>query len=110
MGPRLGNVPTPLEIGDTVLDTASQVVSVVPRVVGNVTGAISQTAKNLEGDLARPRDYSEIPPPPDMIVSTAFDGVGHVIGGVLDTVKGGIDGVVGTIDGVKREIDQLIRR
>ena len=107
---RLPSIPTPLEGVDTVADMANQAVSVIPRVVGNVAGAISQAAKNVQADLARPRDVSEIPPPPDTLAQAAIDTVGHTVGGVMDAAKGVFDGVVDTVEGVKREADHLVRR
>lgn len=102
--------PSPLEAVDTVGDVANQVVSTVPRVVGNVTGAISQAAKSVEMDLATIRNQGMAPPSPGAIVGSVVSGVGHVGGGVFDAVKGAVDGVVATVDGSKSRVDQFIRR
>lgn len=108
--PLLGKVPTPLELGDTVADVANQVACTPLRVVGNMTEAASRMAKNLEADMARPREYAEIPPPPDVLIEPVFSGVSHIVQGVMGVVKGGIDGVVETVEGIRREVDTLVRR
>lgn len=102
-------IGTPLEVVDTVADVANQAVSMVPRVLGNSLSAAGQTFKNLEGDLARPREYAEIPPPPGVLIEPIFSGISHIVSGAMDTVKGAIDGVLQTADGVRREIDTLVR-
>lgn len=106
----LGKIPTPLEGVDVVADGANQLFATPARVAANVAGAAARMAENLKADIARPRDYSEIPPPPDVLIEPAFSGVGHIVEGVMSMAKGAIDGVVETIDGVKREIDTFIRR
>lgn len=105
-----GKIPTPLEAVDAVADVANQVASTPLRVVGNMTQAVATMAKNLEGDLARPREYAEIPPPPDVLIQPIFSGVGHIVTGTMGVVKGAFDGVVETVEGVRREVDTLIRR
>lgn len=107
---KMGKIPTPLEAVDTAADVVSQVFSTPARVGGKAFTAIGQTFNNLNNDIARPREYSEIPPPPGVLVSPAVDGVGHIVGGVVDTVKGAIDGVVETVDGVRREITNFVGR
>ena len=105
----LGKIPTPLELADTGADIVNQAVSTVPRVLGNSLSAMGQTFKNLESDLARPREYAEIPPPPGVLVEPAIAGVSHIVGGLMDTVKGAFDGVLATADGIRREVDSLVR-
>jgi len=107
---RIGRLPTPLEVVDTGADVVNQVFRTPARVIGNAAGAISQAAKNLEGDIARPADYSEIPPPPDVLVEPAVSGVAHIVEGVMSTARGAIDGVVDSANGVLREIRGLTRR
>lgn len=109
-GPRLGNIPTPLEGVDLVADVVNQVVSTPPRVLGNALSAAGGMCKNIEGDLARPREYSEIPPPPQVLVEPAISGVGHIVDGVLGTAKGAAEGVLATFEGVRREVTTFIRR
>ena len=107
---RLGNLPTPLEVVDTVADMANQVVRTPFRVGGNALMAAGQTLKNIEMDVAKPADYSEIPPPPDLIVGSAISGVSHAVQGVINTAKGAVQGVVDTGDGLRREVEQLVGR
>jgi len=107
---RLPKLKTPLELVDAGADVVNQVFRTPARVVGNVTGAISQAAKNLESDIARPAEFSEIPPPPDALVEPAISGVSHIIEGAINTVKGGVDGVLETAEGVRRELQQLTGR
>ncbi|KKL47578.1 hypothetical protein LCGC14_2334100, partial [marine sediment metagenome] len=57
MARRLGQLATPLEVVDAGADVVNQLFRTPARVVGNVAGAISQAAKNVEADIARPADY-----------------------------------------------------
>lgn len=105
-----GKIPTPLEAVDTVADLANQVGRTPFRVVGNALSNAGQAAKNIENDIAKPADYAEIPPPPDVLIGSVVDGVGHAVEGVISTVKGAVDGVVETGDGIRREIQQIVGR
>ena len=109
-GPNLGKIPTPLETVDVVADVVNQVFSTPARVAGNVLAAAGQTFKNLEADIARPRNHGEIPPPPDVLAEPAFAGVGHIVEGVINVAKGAADGVIETVDGVRREVQNFVRR
>jgi len=106
----LKKIPTPLEAVDTVADLANQVARTPFRVIGNALSNAGQAAKNIESDIAKPANYAEIPPPPDVLVGSVIDGVVHVVEGVINTVKGVVDGVVETGDGLKREIQQVVGR
>lgn len=106
----LGKLPTPLEVVDTVADVANQVVCTPARVGGNALTQMGQTLKNIEGDISRPREFSEIPPPPDVLVEPAVAGVSHIVEGAIATVKGAFDGVVKSADGIRNEITQSLRR
>jgi len=79
-------------------------------VVGNALSAAGQAVKNIENDIAKPAEYAEIPPPPDVLVGSIISGVGHAVEGAINTVKGAVDGVVQTGDGLKREIEQVVGR
>lgn len=107
---RLGKIPTPLEVVDTAADVVNQVFSTPARVLGNTLSNAGQTFKNLEGDIARPREYSEIPPPPDVLVEPAISGVSHIIEGAINTAKGAVDGVLQTAEGVRSELTKMTRR
>jgi|GEM_PF-2653871 len=107
---RLGKLPTPLEAVDTVADLANQVARTPFRVIGNALTQAGQAAKNIESDIAKPADYAEIPPPPDVLVGSVISGVSHAVEGALNTAKGAIDGVVETGDGLRREIQQIVGR
>jgi len=106
----LPKLKTPLELVDAGADVVNQLFRTPARVVGNAAGAISQAAKNLENDIARPAEFSEIPPPPDALVEPAVSGVSHMVEGAIGTVKGAMDGVMATAEGVKRELQQLTGR
>ena len=95
---------------DTVADLANQVARTPFRVVGNALTAAGQAAKNIESDIAKPAEYAEIPPPPDVLVGSVISGVGHAVEGVITTIKGAVDGVVETGDGLRREIQQIVGR
>jgi len=107
---RLGKIPTPLEAVDTVADLANQVARTPFRVLGNALSQAGQAAKNIENDIAKPADYAEIPPPPDVLVGSVISGVGHAVEGVINTAKAAIDGVIETGDGVRREVQQIVGR
>ena len=98
---------TPLEIVDAGADVANELFRTPARIVGNVAGAISQAAKDLEADIRRPAEYSEIPPPPDVLVEPAIAGVAHMVDGAVNTAKGAVDAVLATADGIRRELQQL---
>ena len=106
---RLGKIPTPLEAVDTVADLANQVVRTPFRVVGKALTEAGQAAKNIESDIAKPAEYAEIPPPPDVLINSVISGVGHAVDGAISTVKGVVDGVLETGEGIKREIEQITR-
>ena len=106
----LGKIPTPLEAVDTVADLANQVARTPFRVVGNALTAAGQAAKNIESDIAKPAEYAEIPPPPDVLVGSVISGATHAVEGVLNTFKEAVDGVVKTGDGLRREIQQIVGR
>ena len=110
MPPQFGKIPTPLEVVDTAADVVNQVFSAPARIFGNALSQAGQTFKNLESDIAKPREYAEIPPPPDVLVEPAVSGVSHIVEGAIGTVKGAVDGVLQTADGVRKEVSQLIRR
>lgn len=110
MANRLGKLPTPLEVVDTGADIVNQVFSLPARSLGNALSNAGQTFKNLEADIARPREYSEIPPPPDVLVEPVISGVSDIVGGVLNTAKGAVDGVLQTAEGIRSELNQMTRR
>ncbi len=104
---RLPKLKTPLEIVDAGADMANELFRTPARIVANVAGAISEAAKDLEADIRRPAEYSEIPPPPDALVEPAISAVAHIVDGAMNTAKGAVDAVVETADGIRRELQQL---
>lgn len=106
----MGKIPTPLEAVDTVADLANQVARTPFRVIGNALTSAGQAAKNIESDIAKPADYAEIPPPPDVLVGSVVSGATHAVEGAINTVKSAIDGVVETGNGLRREIQQIVGR
>lgn len=110
MPPQMPKLRTPLELVDLGADLANQLFSTPARVIGKTFEAVERTAKNLEADIARPREHAEIPPPPDVLVEPAISGVGHIVEGAINTVKAGMDGIIETADGVRREVQTFIGR
>jgi hypothetical protein len=106
----LGKIPTPLETVDTVADMANQVARTPFRVAGNAFTSAGTALKQIEQDLARPADYSEIPPPPGVLAGSVVSGVSHAVEGVINTAKSAVDGLVATGDGLRREVNQFVRR
>ena len=106
----LSKVPTPLETIDLAADVVNQAFCTPARVAGRVLGAAADTARNLERDISRPREQSEIPPPPGALIEPAFAGAGHILEGVMNMVQGAVGGVGETYTGIKREIDTFVRR
>lgn len=106
----LKKIPTPLEAVDTVADLANQVVRTPFRVAGNVLTTAGQALKNIEGDIAKPADYAEIPPPPDVLVGSIISGATHAVEGVLNTAKSAVDAVTAAGDGIRRELQQVVGR
>lgn len=107
---RLGKIPTPLEVVDAAADVANQVFATPARVMGNSLTRAGQAFKDLEADISKPREYAEIPPPPDVLVEPAVSGVSHIIDGAIGTAKGAVDGVLKTVDGIRKEVSQLVGR
>ena len=108
--PKLGNLPSPTEVVDGVADIANRLFS-APAVIGsNVSAASARANDSLERDIGAPRINRESPKSPGTLISPAFSGVGHIVGGAVDVVKGAVDGVVETIDGIKADVDARIRR
>lgn len=103
----MGDIPSPLEAVDAAADVVNQVFCTPFRVVRNMAQGVANLAGNLERDISTPRESGETPPPPDKLIKPVFDGIGHIVGGVVDIAKGAVDGVVETGRGVQHEIDQF---
>jgi len=110
MTDRLLKLKTPLETIDMVADIANQVARAPGRVAGNALVASGQAFKNVQSDIAKPADYPDIPPPPDVIVESAVAAGSHIVDGVIQAAKGAVDGVVETADGIKKEIQEFTGR
>ncbi len=110
MANNMDKIPTPLEVVDLAADIVNQVFSTPARVGARSLGAAAQAFRNLERDIAKPREHAEIPPPPGVLAEPAISGVGHIAEGVLSVVQGAVGGVGETVNGIKREIDTFVRR
>lgn len=102
-------IPTPLEVVDTGADIVNRIFGAGAKIAGNALTAAGQAFKDVERDISAPREAAEIPPSPDQLISPIFKGVGHIIGGVINTGKGVVDGVIETAEGVRHEIESLGR-
>ena len=108
--PRFPRIPTPLELADAALDSAAEVVLVVPRVVSSLAHTVEQTAQGLGQAISKPKDMAAVPAPPDAVIGVGFDAAGALVNGVMTGITGVVDAVKKTGDGVKAQIDPLIRR
>ena len=102
-------IPTPLEVVDTGADIVNLVFGAGAKIAGNALTAAGQAFKDVERDIAAPREAAEIPPSPDQLISPIFKGASHIIGGLINTGKGVVDGFIDTAEGVRREIESLGR-
>lgn len=107
--PRLGKIPSPLEVVDGAADIVNQVFSAPNRIASNVGTAVAKANENLERDIAAPRLSRETPKAPGTLIQPAFSGIGHIVGGAVDAVKGGLDGVAETFEGIKADMDARLR-
>lgn len=110
MLPRLGNIPTPLEVVDSALDNVAELVQLPFRAGKNVSTATAGAFGGVKSALDRPKEYAEVPAPPDVVVRGALEGVASIGGGVVEAVTGVFGAVKETGDGVKRHVDDLIKR
>jgi hypothetical protein len=106
----LGKVPSPLEIAGAGLDTVAEVIQLPGRAVGNVLSAGQGAVSRVVGAVDRPKSYSDIPAPPDVVVEGALDAVTGVASGVIEGVSGVFSAIQDTGDGVRRNLDRIVRR
>lgn len=110
VSPRFPKLPTPLEVGDGVLDTVAEVLQLPGRVVGAVGGAIQGSASAVNAGIRKPQDYAEVPAPPDVILSGVIDAATGVVSQVVGGVTGAIDAFRQTGEGVQRQVNELVKR
>lgn len=106
----LGRIPTPLEVVDAGLDSVAEVVQLPARVGSKVFMSGQQTAERVNQAIGRPKEYAEVPAPPDVILQGGLDAVTGLASGVADGIGGVFDALQQTGEGIKRQLDALIRR
>lgn len=105
-----GRIPSPLEVLDAGLDSVAEVVKLPARLGANIGIAAQSTAQKIGSGVDKPKDYAEIPAPPDVVAGGALDVVTGVAGGVVETVGGVLGAIQATGEGIKSQLDQLVRR
>lgn len=107
--PGPGNLRTPLEGIDLVADGINRVATLPFQVAREVNAAASRATDTLQKDISAPREQSERPIPPDVLISPIPKGLGHIVSGVIDTVKSGVGAVVGNVDGARQELENFVK-
>jgi len=103
----LGKVPTPLELVDAGLDSIAEVAQLPARLIQNVAHAAEQGAQGIQQGISKPKDYAQVPAPPDTIIQGGLDAVTGVANGVISGVTGVFKAVQDTGEGVRRQLDSL---
>lgn len=107
--PRFGKIPTPLEVVDAGLDSVAEVVKLPARLMANVGQSGITTAQGISSAIDMPKNQSEIPASPDVVIQGALNTLTSVAGGVVDGISQGVKSVQETGEGVKGQLDQLLR-
>lgn len=111
MTPRLfGRIPSPLEAVDAALDSAAEVIKFPGRLVENVAHGVEGGSRSVQSAIDGPKNYAEIPAPPDVIIQGALNAAQGLANGLVEGVGGIFDAVKETGEGVKSQIDTLVRR
>ena len=106
----LGKIPTPLEVVDAGLDTVAEVVQLPARVGSNLFNTGQKTADRIKTAVDKPKEYAQVPAPPDVVLEGGLDLVAGAASGVVEGIGGIFDALQKTGEGVRRQIDGLIRR
>jgi hypothetical protein len=106
----LGKVPTPLEVVDAGLDTVAEVIQLPARAGSNLFNTGQKTADRIKAAIDKPKEYAQVPAPPDVVIEGGLDLVAGAASGVVEGIGGIFDAVQKTGEGVRRQIDGLIRR
>ena len=105
-----GRIPSPLEILDAGLDSVAEVIQLPARLGANLGTAAQHTAQTLQGAVDKPKNYAEIPAPPDVVAGGGLDAVAGVAGGIVEGVSGVFQAIQETGNGIKGQLDQLVKR
>jgi hypothetical protein len=105
-----GKVPTPLEVADAGLDTVAEVLQLPARAGSNLFTTGQRTAERIKTAIDRPKEFSQVPAPPDVVLEGGLDVISGAASGVVEGVSGIFDAVQKTGEGVRRQIDGLVRR
>lgn len=108
--PKFGQIPTPLELVDAGLDSVAEVVKLPARLMANLGQSGVTTAQGISAAIDGPKNQSEIPASPDVVIQGALNTVTSVAGGVVDGIQKGVQSVQETGEGVKSQLDQLLKR
>lgn len=105
-----GRIPSPLEVVDAGLDSVAEVAQFPARALSHVASSTQHAAEGVKAGIDQPKNYSEIPAPPDVIVNGGLEAASKLAGGVIEGVSGVFDSIQETGMGVKGQIDALVRR
>lgn len=105
-----GRIPSPLEVVDAGLDSIAEIVQFPARVGSELAASAQHTAAGVKGAVDQPKNYAEIPAPPDVVVNGALEAASSLAGGIIEGVTGIFGAVQETGLGVKGQIDSLVRR
>ncbi len=99
---------SPLEVVDLGADMVNRAATLPGEVVGKMVDAAGKTITNLKDDIAAPREQPERPIPPEQLIKSIPNAVGHVVTGVVDIAKSGVDAAVQNVEGARRELEDFI--
>lgn len=106
----LGKIPSPLEVVDAGLDTVAEVAQLPARAGSNLFNSAQKATDRIRAGIDKPKEYSQVPAPPDVVIEGGLDVVAGAASGVVEGVGGIFDAVQKTGEGIRRQIDGLIRR
>ncbi len=106
----LGKIPTPLEVVDAGLDTVAEVVQLPARAGSNLFMSGQKATDRIKSAIDKPKEYSQAPAPPDVVLQGGLDVVAGAASGVVEGIGGIFDALQKTGEGVRRQIDGLIKR
>jgi hypothetical protein len=109
MLPRLGKIPTPLEVVDAGLDSVAEVAKLPARLMANLGQSGAQAAQGIQSAIDQPKNVAEIPASPDVVIKGGLSTLTSVGSGVVDAIQKGVQSVQETGEGVKAQFDQLLR-
>jgi hypothetical protein len=100
---------TPLEGIDLAADIVNRAATLPGAVIGDMANAAGSAVKNIQAEIAAPREQPERPIPPAELLKPIPGAVADAVGGAINTVKAGVNAAVQNVEGARQEIDGFVR-